>query len=166
MEPISRDTPLRDIRPSLPYTEPLVVESDLPLRSAATMASARQEIDTFAIIDEDRLLVGILTVDALVDDILADLFPEGFLPDMTNLRALISSASLFVVHRSVGEIMDEPLSVTDDDVMGTAIQRMHTKKLRGIPVIDAGNKVTGYLDLFDSLVAWMRSESPGEGGEG
>ena len=62
--------------------------------------------------------------------------------------------------------MDEPPSVTDDDLMGVAIQRMHAKKLRGIPVVDDDKKVTGYLDLFDTLVAWMRSESPGEGGEG
>jgi CBS domain-containing protein len=127
------------------------------------MASERQEIDTFAVVDDRGILIGILTVDALVDDILADPIPEGFLPDVTGLSELISSAGRFVKHRSVGEIMDEVYAVTDDDKVGAAIQKMHVKKLRGIPVVDAGGKVTGYLDLFDTLVAWMRSEPNDEG---
>ena len=164
MNEIARETLLAEVRPLLPNAQPLVVEADLPLRSAAVMASERQEIDTFAVVDDRQILVGILTVDALVNDVLADLFPEGFLPDVTGLRSLISSAGLFVKHRSVGEIMDEPYSVTDNDHMGAAIQKMRVKKLRGIPVVDADGKVTAYLDLFDTLVAWMRSD-PNNGGE-
>ena len=149
----------------MPNTGPLTVRKDLPLREAAMMASERQEIDTFAIVDDKDFLVGILTVDALVDDILADLIPEGFLPDVTGLSALMSSAGLFVKHRSVSEIMDEPYSVTDEDRIGVAVQKMHSKKLRGIPVVDAEGKLTGYLDLFDTLAAWMSSEPNNEGEE-
>ena len=68
------------------------------------------------------------TVDALVEDVLADL-----LPDVTGLDSLMSSAGLFVKHRVVDEIMDEPHSVNHSDLVGSAIQKMRVNELRGLP---------------------------------
>lgn len=79
------------------------------------------------------VLIGVLTVDALVEDVLADLFPEGFLPDVTGLDSLMSSAGLFVKQRVVDEIMDEPHSVNHSDLVGSAIQKMRVNELRGLP---------------------------------
>ncbi len=165
MNPIYRETPLADVLPLLPHTQPLLVKEDASLGSAAMLASDKQEIDTFAVVDDRGILIGVLNVDALVEDMLADLLPEGFLPDVTGLSELLSSAHPFVQHRIVGEIMDEACAVTEDDTVDTAIQKMHTRKLRGIPVVDGEGKVVAYLDLFDTLIAWMRSE-PNNDAEG
>ena len=129
------------------------------------MAGDRQEIDTFAVVDDHQVLIGILPVDALVDYALADLWPEGYMPGVTGLSELLSTAPLFVHHRIVGEIMDEICSVTRDDIVAVAVFRMHARNLRGIPVVDDDGKVVQYLDLFDTLLAWMRSEPHDEGGE-
>ena len=162
MNPISRETPLADVLPLLPNTQPLLVRENASLRSAAVLASNEQEVDTFAVVDDRGILIGVLTVDALVEDVLADLIPEEFLPDMTSLSELLSAPHPFVKHRIVGEIMSEACSVTEQDTVETAIHRMHAGKLRGIPVVDGEGKVTVYLDLFDTLIAWMRSEPDNE----
>ena len=158
MSPTFREIVLGDLLSSMSGTKPLIVAGGLTLQSAVVMAHERQEIDTFAIVDDSQVLIGVLTVDALVEDVLADLFPEGFLPDVTGLDSLMSSAGLFVKHRVVEEIMDEPHSVNHSDLVGSAIQKMRINKLRGLPIVDTGGRVTGYLDLFDVLVAWVTSE--------
>ena len=162
MKPITRETPLAEVLPLLPNTQPLTVKEDLPLRSAVLMAGERQEIDTLAVVDDRDVLIGILPVDALVDYALADLWPEGYMPGVTGLSELMSSAPLFVHHRFVGEIMEEMCSVTREDIVAVAAFRMHARNLRGVPVVDDDGKVVQYLDLFDTLLAWMRSESDNE----
>ncbi len=158
MNPISRETPLADLLPFLPNTQPLLVKENTPLGSAAVLASSAQAIDTFAVVDDREVLIGVLTVDALVEDVLADLIPEGFLPDVTGLRELLSAPRPFVKHRVVGEIMDEACALTYDDTVETAIRKLHARRLRGAPVVDAEGKVIAYLDLCDTLVAWMLSD--------
>lgn len=162
MKLITRETQLADVLPLLPDTRPLLIERDASLWSAAMHASDRQEIDTFAVVDHREILIGVLTVDALAEDVLADLIPEEFLPDVTGLSELLASSHPFVQHRIVGEIMDEACAVTEQDTVERAIHTMHVKKLRGIPVVDGESKVIAYLDMFDTLIAWMRSERSDE----
>ena len=129
------------------------------------MAGDRQEVDTFAVVDDQEVLIGIVPVDALVDHALSDLWPEGYLPGVTGLSQLMSTAPLFVHHAIVGEIMEEACSATHDDIVAVAVFKMHARNLRGIPVVDGDGKVVAYLDLFDTLLAWMSSVSLDEEGE-
>lgn len=162
MNSITRETPLADVLPLLPNTQPLLIKEDDSLGSATMLASDRQEIDTFAVVDDNGILSGVLTVDDLVEDMLADLIPEEYLPDVTGLSELLSAHRPFVKHRIVSEIMDEACSVTEEDSVETAVHLMHARKLRGVPVVNRQGEVVAYLDMFDTLVAWMRSERSDE----
>ena len=52
-----------------------------------------------------------------------------------------------------------------DLALKTAVFKMHTGNFGGRPVVDGHGKVVGYLVLFDTLLTWTSSMSPGEGGE-
>ena len=57
--------------------------------------------------------------------------------------------------RTAGELMEEAAYVTMDDTVREAFSRMHERKLSGLPIVDEGMKVLGYLDLLQLLRLWL-----------
>jgi CBS domain-containing protein len=57
--------------------------------------------------------------------------------------------------------MEEPKFVHMDDTVRDAFTRMHEEQLEGLPIVDEGMKVVGYLDRFQLLRLWLRGQKKG-----
>jgi CBS domain-containing protein len=91
-----------------------------------------------------------------VNDIFLKIVPEEFLGSIADVEAALEYAQ-HVAARTARDIMLEPVSIQADETVRTAFERMHHSRLNGLPVVDADNRVVGYLDQLELLLVWVRS---------
>ena len=104
-------------------------------------------------------MVGTLTVDVLLGDIIADIVPESYLSDASTLQGLLAAAPLLAVHRTIGEITNDAFAVTDDTTAEGALIELHRNNLRAIPIVDDSNRIIGQLTLIELVLRWMNDSS-------
>src|SRR3990172_4442607 len=91
---VHRQTPVSEVLASSSKRQPLLLHADVTLRAAARQANERHDVHTIAVVDDEGRLVGILPVNSLIDDVFADLVPEGYLSSVGSVSALFSTAFL------------------------------------------------------------------------
>lgn len=112
-----------------------------------------------AVVDEAGKLQGIIPISQIVDDIFLEICPEEFLADINDLGdaedyALKTRLSNVL---TAGEMMRPPVFVRPQDTIVQAFRKMHKSDLRGIPIVDGNMVVTGYLDWFEIMSAWLKA---------
>lgn len=140
--------------------EPVVVRAGAGLRETAELAVQNTGCRVLAVVNDDDRLVGLLPVRTLVNDVFLKLVPEEFLGEITDLEAAHKYAE-HVGARTAGDIMLDPQSVTREDSVRAAFERMHEHKLNGLPIIDDDRRVVGYLDQLELLLVWVRATGRG-----
>lgn len=93
-----------------------------------------RDVHTLAVVDGDNKLVGILEIGRLIDDILANVLPEGYPRGILDIDRMLEASFLFTVHDTVEEMMMEPVAVTYEDTAEEAFLRLHSNGLRGYPL--------------------------------
>lgn len=156
---IQRDTLVGEFRKELNSRDPLLLRADTSLANAAQSLKDRPEVDTIAVIDEQDVLVGTLTVDVLLGDIIADIVPESYFSDASTLQGLLAAAPLLAVHRTIGEITNDAFAVTDDTTAEGALIELHRNNLRAVPIVDDSNRIIGQLTLIELVLRWMNDSS-------
>lgn len=111
-------------------------------------------VHTLAVVDREGRLVGVIPMRLLVDELFLDVAPEDFLVGMRDIED-VEEFSRISRARTAGELMEEAAYVTMDDTVREAFSRMHERKLDGLPIVDEGMKVLGYLDLLQLLRLWL-----------
>ena len=111
-------------------------------------------VHTVAVVDREGRLVGVIPMHLLVDELFLDVAPEDFLVGMRDIED-VEEFSRISRARTAGELMEEAAYVTMDDTVREAFSRMHERKLSGLPIVDEGMKVLGYLDLLQLLRLWL-----------
>ncbi|HSD73501.1 MAG TPA: CBS domain-containing protein [Steroidobacteraceae bacterium] len=94
--------------------------------------------------------VGMVVV---VSDRLEERIPVGIVTDRDIVRAQLRQASdLFCL--SVAQVMSEPpLTLSENEAMTDAIERMRARGVRRAPVVDARGALTGVVSMDDLLGA-------------
>jgi len=55
-------------------------------------------------------------------------------------------------------MMSPPIYVHEHETIVDAFRKMREANLRGLPIMDANMHVTGYIDLLELVLVWMRAE--------
>ena len=131
-----------------------VVSEGEDLAAVSEKLAGSAGVHTVAVVDGQSRLVGVIPMRLLVDELFLDVAPEEFLVGMRDIED-VEEFSRISRARTAGELMEEAAYVTMDDTVREAFSRMHGRKLDGLPIVDEGMKVLGYLDLLQLLRLWL-----------
>jgi len=152
---ITRQSTVAEIRAYLGTRAATTVTAETPAVDAVRMFCRYRDINTLAVVDAENRLVGILEIGRLIDDILADVLPEGYTKDLMDLERMLDASFLLATHDTVGEMMTDPVAVSLEDSAEEAFLILHSNGLRGIPIVDDDGRVLSYLGLLEFMTLWM-----------
>ncbi len=141
--------------------EGCVVSADDDLLSVSERLAESPGVHTVAVVDDELRLVGVIPMRLLLDELFLNVAPEEFLVGMRGIEDVEEFARISRA-RTAGELMDEPAYVTMNDPVREAFARMHERKLEGLPIVDEGMKVAGYLDRLQLLRLWLKRHGRSE----
>ena len=111
-------------------------------------------VHTVAVVDGRACLVGVIPMRLLMNELFLDVVPEDFLVGMRGIEDVEEFARISRA-KTAGELMEDAAYVTMDDTVREAFSRMRERKLEGLPIVDEGMKVLGYLDFLQLLRLWL-----------
>ncbi len=143
---------------------PAVVRVDDSLEQVIRTMLAHADVQVVAVVNEVDRLVGLIDVFTLADTFLLTFFPEEFLSHMTSLEQVEAFAQHTHI-KQAADIMLEPAWVQLDDSVAKAFHIMHERRLVGLPVVDEGYHVIGYINLLELMSVCMRTRKEEQGRE-
>lgn len=146
---VLRDTPITEVD-ALMELEPTIVSADTPLDDVARAMLTHPRVHVVSVVAEDGRLLGLLKLNALADDLFFHILPEEFLSEITDLEKLMAYADKTRLI-TAKDAMSEPVWVKRDETVKEAFHRMHENRLPGLPIVDEGYHVIGYINLLELL---------------
>lgn len=141
---------------SLLGIEPLLVRpGDDPL-SVMRRAAEHPETRVLGVVDDARVLVGVLSIVRLAEAVVVRVAPETLLADIDDADAAARFGTA-VGARTVADVMLPPAVVRATDTVDEAFRRMHARHLSGLYVVDELGRPTGYLDLMELTMAFVEA---------
>ncbi len=159
--PIGRKTTVREAMERLAGPSPCLVRPDDDVMALVDKAVRHPEVETFAVVDEDDRLVGIIPLRLLLDELFLSVVPEEFLLTMHDLADIEEFARIARAKRA-RDLMQPPVAVKADDTIGRAFALLHGRGLLGLPVVDHEGRVTGYLDSLQLIALWLGATPPSQ----
>ena len=135
---------------------PVLVEAEASLRAIAEVAVENPGSRVIGVTDGEGRLTGVIPVRVLVNDIFLKILPELFLGEILDVDAAMKYAA-HIGARTAADIALPPVSVRPDETVRDAFARMHESKLNGLPIVDAAQRVVGYVDQLELLIVWIRA---------
>ena len=154
---ITRQTKLRQV-PGAVGSEPCAVGEDEPLTAVAELLGSVPGVHTVAVMDTAHRLLGIIPMRTLLDELFFALAPEEFLVEMREMAGVEEFGRISRAQKA-RDLMEDPIYITMEDTVRDAFIRMHEAKLEGLPIVDEGMKVVGYLDRFQLLQLWLKGRA-------
>jgi CBS domain-containing protein len=162
---ITRNTPVSVVNEILKL-KPVIVQTDHTLMEVAEAMVQQPAVTVACVVNQRRRLVGLIPLPNLTDDLFMTVVPEEFLSETRSLEDALHFADLSRT-RTAADAMIPPVWVKKDDVVRDAFHKMHDCKISGVPVVDEGLQVTGYITQLDLLALYARGQkSQEEEGEG
>jgi len=152
--PVGRKTTVREAMRRLAGPSPCLVRPDDDVMALVEQAVRFPEVETFAVVDDDGKLLGIIPLRLLLDELFLSVVPEEFLLTMRDLADIEEFARIARAKRA-RDLMQPPASVRADDTIGRAFALLHERGLLGIPVVDEEGRVRGYLDSLQLIALWL-----------
>jgi CBS-domain-containing membrane protein len=152
--PITPATSALDVARLVGGTEPILVAAGDSLQRLAELATGNLACRVLSVVDDERRLIGLVSVSELLDDIFLKVVPEEFLGEIEDVPGALRYAE-HIRARTAGDIMQPPLAVAADDTFRNAFRRLHQSGLNGLPVTDADGRVVAYLDQLELILAWI-----------
>lgn len=112
-------------------------------------------INTASVVDANGRLLGVIPMRLLLDDLFLTIAPEEFLADLGDVEGLEEFGRMTRA-KTAGVLMEPPAFVTYEDSARHAFGLMHERKLEGLPIVDSGMKVVGYLDRLHLVRLWLK----------
>jgi CBS domain-containing protein len=136
---------------------------EMTIKSAAALM-AEKNIGTLPVIIKDSELVGVTTMDNIIQIFLPDfvslLSNISFIKEYGDLGTLSEENMEIAERLTVADIMEEPISVENDCELIRALSFMHKYKIRDLPVVEDG-KLVGIASRVDIgrafLSNWLNS---------
>ncbi|MFN2213501.1 MAG: CBS domain-containing protein [Anaerolineales bacterium] len=140
---------------------------EMTVKFAAALM-AEKHIGTLPVILKDSELVGVTTMDNIIQIFLPDfislLSNISFIKDYGDLGTLSRENMEMAERLTVADIMEEPISVENDCELIRALSFMHKYKIRDLPVVEDG-KLVGIASRVDIgrafLSNWLNSNNVG-----
>lgn len=140
---------------------------EMTVKSAAGLM-AENNIGTLPVILKDSELVGVTTMDNIIQIFLPDfislLSNISFIKEYGDLGTLSRENMEIAERLTVADIMEEPISVENDCELIRALSFMHKYKIRDLPVVEDG-KLVGIASRVDIgrafLSNWLNSNNVG-----
>ena len=139
--------------------EPILVGPAESLRAVARRVVDRPQCRIACVVDAGGTLLGLLPIADLAFAAFVHVMPEVFLKHANDLAHSTQFAALS--HgRTAGEVMRPALALRPGDSLEDAFGRLLGADLEGLPIVDDGGRVTGYLNLPEFLCAWLNNCAP------
>jgi CBS-domain-containing membrane protein len=127
--------------------------------SFRTMAAALREhrVSAFPVLDDDGKVIGVVSEADLLAKEALDSEPEG-MPGM--IAGLLRRKEQEKARgTTAGDLMTSPaVTVTPDDTLEKAARLMYARKVKRLPVVDAGGHLVGIIGRSDLLACFDRSD--------
>ena len=160
---INRQTSVEEVLKILDL-KPTIVQSDTPLDQVAVAMLAHPRTHIACVVNEDERLVGIIGLRSIADDLFFHIMPEEFMSDVRDLESAMEFADRSRM-RTAADAMRPPEWVKREELVKDAFERMHDKRLSGLPVVDDRYRVVGYINLFELMAACLNQESATSDGD-
>ena len=159
---VTKTTLVGDADPHMRW-KPTIVHVDDELLEVVKKFISLYEVRTVAVIDEDERLVGVIRETSVADDVFLHLMPAEFLAGVLGASGMAELATRTGA-RVAKDLMQAPVSVKAGETLKEAFAKMHRNRLYGLPIVDDGMRVIGYLDMQQILAVWLKAlgqeESP------
>lgn len=139
---------------------PLLVAETTDLRDVVRAAAHQSATRLIGVVDESGRVVGVIPVTRAAESIVARVVPEALLIDVED-AATATEFSHSVEDRTAADIMLPPAVVSRSDTIGQAFRLMHQHRLGGVYVVDDDGRPTGYLDLLELALVYVRALEDG-----
>ncbi|MEO8463690.1 MAG: CBS domain-containing protein [Chloroflexota bacterium] len=157
---LARETTVQECQ-ALLEIPPLLVAPSADLRHVVREAARQSATRLIGVVDDAGRLIGVTTVTRVAESIVARVVPEALLVDVAD-AATATEFSQSMGVRFAKDIMLPPATVVLSDTIGDAFRVMHRRKLGGVYIVDADGRPTGYLDLLELALVYVRAlEAPG-----
>lgn len=156
----ARLTPVSECASMLPI-EPLLVPLDRDPLAVVRAAVAQPATRVIGVIDAAGVLVGVVSLQRLIETVVARVSPETLLAGAADL----DEAARFgreIGARRMADIMQEPISIASDATVDEAFRLMHAKWQSGLHVVDGGGRPIAYLDLLELGLRYLEALEPAD----
>lgn len=153
---ITRNTPISEVE-NLSTLRPLIVHDTDSLREVAEVVVSNPLVRVVCVVDADERLIGLIPLQAVVNDIYLHISPEEFLAKTTDLAQVAEFASRSRVTRA-RDTMQAPIWVKRHETVRDAFKRLRDGRLEGLPVVDEELHVIGFINLNELVAVWLRAE--------
>jgi CBS domain len=136
--------------------EPLLVPLDADLPRIVLRAARQPATRLIGVVDPDGRLVGVIPVTRVAESIVARVAPEALLVDVADDETAVHF-SHSLSDRTAADVMLEPAVTSDATTIGDAFRAMHRRRLGGLYIVDAAGRPTGYLDLLELALVYVRA---------
>tara|TARA_B100000029_G_scaffold482695_1_gene533063 strand:+ start:1969 stop:2466 length:498 start_codon:yes stop_codon:yes gene_type:complete len=130
-----------------------VVQSDSEFRVLVELVRSHREIRVVAVTDAQGKLVGVIPIRTIYDALFSDVFPAAALGEVSSVEDALDIADE-LVHRTAGELMVEPSSLSLGETLHDAFIKLHRENVSGMPVVDEDGQPIGYLDHMAIVPLW------------
>ena len=160
---LAKRTPVREVEHLLDIG-PTVVHVGDELLTVARQAFARPQTRILSVVDDQERLVGVIPVLRIVEGVVARAAPEELMAGVVDLE----SAGRFgreIGARVCRDLMSPPVALHVDSTVADAFHAMKEHHYSGLPVVDDGRHVIGYIDLLElglRYLAEFPSQAPGD----
>ncbi len=156
-ESVTRNTSVRVIDEILNLKPVIVQQSQSLMEVATAMVEQPGCVSVACVVNDKQRLVGLITLQSLVDDLFMIVVPEEFLSEARDLEDAMHFAKLSASEIAEDAMM-EPIWVKEEETMKVAFRKMHDNKLPGVPIVNDHYEVTGYISLLELLAVYARSQ--------
>ncbi len=134
--------------------EPTLIHPGETLLEATRQVVAQPGCRVLCVVDASQRLLGVLPIGDLAFAAFVRVMPEVFLRQTSSLSRGREFATM--LHgRIVSDVMRPPQALRPDDSLEVAFGQLLAANLEGLPIIDAQQRVIGYLNLPEFLGAWL-----------
>ncbi len=140
--------------------EQVAVVVGTPFRDVVQAHRRQPACRTLAVVDDERVR-GIIPVRLLQQAVFVDVFPGAALGEVDDLASALEVMHE-MRHKTAGELMEDAQVVRLDDSLHDAFVRIDRAGVSGLPIVDAADRLTGYLDLGALAALWDTQQGAAE----
>jgi CBS domain-containing protein len=141
-----RNTPVSEIIHLLEIL-PTIIRVDTPLLEVVSELQMNPGMPAACVINNEERLVGVITLKALADIMMAPVMPDAYINDPEGYEKAVQFADVNQLPIAA-TIMSDPVFVAEDETLEQTYQRMKDRNLSGLPVVDKLYRVKGFITLL------------------
>jgi CBS domain-containing protein len=144
-----RNTTIKEILAQL-RPGPTIVRVDTPLFDVVNQLHTNPGMPAACVVNNEDRLVGVITLKALADIMMAAVMPEAYINDPDEYDKAVQFADVNQLPIAAA-IMTDPVYAVENQSLEQVYQRMKDRRLSGIPVVDKLYRVKGFITLMSLM---------------